>query len=343
MREMLAGALVLAGATSAFALEIGDKAPPLEVKEWVQGDPVVLADGAGKKVFVVEFWATWCPPCRESIPHLSKLAEKFKAQGLEVVGVSDEDVEKVREFAKDGKFKYHVAVDKDRNTNGVYMEGVNGIPHAFVVNKDGLVVWSGHPMAGLDGVIEKVLAGKFDVAKAKEAAQLRQAMQELFKSNDLDKIGEAADKLLAAAPDDQEGFRVKTLVLKNKKDEAGFKSFLTGLVPKVNDDAAALNAIAWSLATDENLGWRDIGTAMKASKRAVELSQGKDAAILDTLARVYFEAGMVDQAVEQEKKALAIDAADEAMKKTLAYYQSCAEVRKQSGGGAPPAPAPKKK
>ena len=334
-RLLVTSAVVLAGATSSFALEVGDKAPPLEVKEWIQGEPVVLADGAGKHVYVVEFWATWCGPCLQSIPHLSKLAEKFKAQGLEIVGVSDEDAEKVREFAKDGKFKYHVAVDKDRNTNGVYMEGVPGIPHAFVVDKQGVVVWKGHPMAGLDGVLEKVLAGKFDVGKAKEADALKKDMERLFATQDLDQIGAAADKLLAVAPDDADGFRVKTLVMKNKKDSAAYRAFVGGLAAKVNDDSQALNAIAWNLATDTGLEWRDNAVAMKCAKRAVELSAGKDAAILDTLARVYFETGMLDAAIETQRKALALDAKDEAMKKTLSYYESCAEVRKQNGGAAP--------
>jgi len=61
MRRLLGAAAVLslALATSpAWALDIGDKAPALDVKAWVQGDPVVLADGAGKKVYVIEFWET---------------------------------------------------------------------------------------------------------------------------------------------------------------------------------------------------------------------------------------------------------------------------------------------
>ena len=54
----LATALVAAAAAPAWALDVGDKAPALDVKSWVQGDPVVLADGAGKKVYVIEFWQT---------------------------------------------------------------------------------------------------------------------------------------------------------------------------------------------------------------------------------------------------------------------------------------------
>ena len=60
MRGLLGAAVLIVGsaASSAWALDVGDKAPALDVKSWVQGDPVVLADGAGKKVFVIEFWET---------------------------------------------------------------------------------------------------------------------------------------------------------------------------------------------------------------------------------------------------------------------------------------------
>lgn len=90
------------------------------------------------------------------------------------------------------------------------------------------------------------------------------------------------------------------------------------------------------------MSWRDPAAALKAAKRAVELSGGKESAPTDTLARAYFEAGMLDQAIETQKKACSLDDKDEDLKKTLAYYTACAEVRKQAGG-ADPAKAGKKK
>ena len=73
---IFAGALALAG--SLFAADLGDEAKPLQISKWVKGKKVNLAKGKGKKVYVVEFWATWCPPCRTTIPHLTELQKKYK-------------------------------------------------------------------------------------------------------------------------------------------------------------------------------------------------------------------------------------------------------------------------
>src|SRR5688572_28676628 len=64
----------------------GDPAAPLKIKEWVKGGPLDVHDG--KNVYVVEFWATWCPPCRTSIPHLAELQKRFKNRGVVIVGIS---------------------------------------------------------------------------------------------------------------------------------------------------------------------------------------------------------------------------------------------------------------
>ncbi|MEC9080193.1 MAG: TlpA disulfide reductase family protein [Verrucomicrobiota bacterium] len=127
----------------------------LAVAHWVKGDPVDISSG----VHVVEFWATWCPPCRTSIPHLTKLQEKYLDQGVNIIGVSKEKLGTVEPFVEKmgDKMAYTVAIDSGTLSRD-YMEKYNigGIPHAFFL-KDSEVVWNGHPMDKLEAAIENAL------------------------------------------------------------------------------------------------------------------------------------------------------------------------------------------
>ena len=92
---MLAVALL---ATPALATKLGDPAPALKIKEWVKGQPVELKAGKGKQVYVIEFWATWCGPCRTSIPHLTKLQKKYSDRVTFVGVTSEKNVKDVQQF-----------------------------------------------------------------------------------------------------------------------------------------------------------------------------------------------------------------------------------------------------
>ena len=107
------------------------------------------------KPLLVEFWATWCPPCRTSIPHLNEIHAKFKDRGLLVVGVSDEPNAVIKKFQQEVPMDYAVATDTGGRLNKK-ME-VSSIPTAFLVNKSGEIVWEGHPGKLTDADIEKIL------------------------------------------------------------------------------------------------------------------------------------------------------------------------------------------
>jgi thiol-disulfide isomerase/thioredoxin len=166
------------------AANLGDPAPPLKISEWVKGDKVDLAEGRGKTLYVVEFWATWCPPCRASIPHLTELQKKYKDKNVVIIGITDENASTVKSFVKKmaEKMEYTVAIDDDSQTGAAYMQayGVDGIPHAFIVNKEGALIWHGHPMGELDKTLEGVLAGTYDLAKAQKRASAQELFDEFF-------------------------------------------------------------------------------------------------------------------------------------------------------------------
>src|SRR5215211_6174330 len=158
------------------AIELGDQAPPLAINQWIKGKAVDLSKGKGSNFFVVEFWATWCPPCRTTIPHLTELQKKLKDRGVVVIGISEEPAEKVKPFVESmtNQMDYIVAVDDNQKTAAAYMQafGVGTIPHAFLVDKSGAVVWHGSPMMGLDKVIDEVMTGKYDLETPKKMGKI---------------------------------------------------------------------------------------------------------------------------------------------------------------------------
>ncbi len=90
------------------------------------------------KVVLVNFWATWCPPCRKELPDLEALYQRFRSRGLVILAVSDEDAAKVQPFVAEHKLTYPVLLDPGRKVNGLFQ--VEGIPKSFVYDRDGKLV-----------------------------------------------------------------------------------------------------------------------------------------------------------------------------------------------------------
>lgn len=107
--------------------------------EDLDGDVVRLSDHKGKVVFL-NFWATWCPPCRAEIPYFIDLVEKYGDDGFEVVGIAldPRDFSKVQTFVDQQGINYTILYDT-KNVQGMY-GGIQSIPTTFVINRDGKVV-----------------------------------------------------------------------------------------------------------------------------------------------------------------------------------------------------------
>jgi len=103
----------------------------------LQGKSWHLRDLRGK-VVLVNFWATWCPPCRKEMPDLQALYDKYKDQGLVVLAISDEEAAKVTPFISERKISYPVMLDPGRKVNDLYQ--VEGIPKSFVYDRQGQLV-----------------------------------------------------------------------------------------------------------------------------------------------------------------------------------------------------------
>jgi len=91
------------------------------------------------KVVILNFWATWCPPCRAEMPSMETLYQRFNSQGLEILAVNiKEDANHVRQFIQNNKYTFPVMLDSDAKASGLY--GINAIPTSFIINRDGKII-----------------------------------------------------------------------------------------------------------------------------------------------------------------------------------------------------------
>ncbi len=336
-------------------LTIGDKAPPIEISHWIKGDKV--AEFKKDSVYVLEFWATWCGPCVAGMPHLSELQKEYADKHVTIIGVSDEDLDTVTKFLskKSGKDEtthndratYTLATDPDKSVYTDYMLAANqqGIPTAFIIGKDRKIEWIGHPM-DMDDALKAVVHGKWDRKAFKKKLEKEQALQKklqevrkkLSKSLDGEDWAEAIkilDELLAIDEGNTRMQTMKFMIIAGEQGdyERAYK-FAEKAVEKAWENGHALNAWAWTIVDEESLKKRDLDLAMKAAEQANKLTEGKDASILDTLARVYFEKGDLEMAIKYQRKAVeSLEGAEgrmaEEIAKTLKKYKEQADKGKK--------------
>ncbi len=139
---------------------VGAPAPAWTNVTALSGAPASV-DKLKGKVALVDFWASWCGPCKLLAPKLSALKDKFGAQGLTVIGITTDDAEKAAVFAEKHQMKYGIVVDKDGDTNRTY--GISAMPTMVLIDKKGVVreVFVGFDPtadARIESAIKKLLA-----------------------------------------------------------------------------------------------------------------------------------------------------------------------------------------
>lgn len=340
-RFLAASALLLGSAVAlpAAELTIGSPAPSIDVEHWVQ-------DGEGKfkpvtqfkkdKVYVVEFWATWCGPCIMSMPHIAQLQADYADKDVQVISISDEDLDTVKEFLErdNGEGEtfaevtkgYCLTTDPDKSVYADYMQaaGQNGIPTAFIVGKTGEIEWIGHPME-MDGPLAEIVDGSWDRAVHAEAMAEMQKVNEAFgeirsllQADKADEAAEMIDGMIAGAKSP----RVKQTLqqIRGQLDQVRLQMAIQGggekaaaafskLAEAQADSADGLNALAWMIVTlaergapiDDAL----TAAATEAAEKATKLDP-ENGPVLDTLAHLYAMQGEVKKAIAAQKKAVAL-------------------------------------
>ena len=300
---------VLASALPAAALGPGDEAPPLSITKWVKGEAIDLAAAREKNVVVVEFWATWCPPCIVSIPHLTKLQKELAGKGVVVVGVTRPDprnsLEMVEKFVagKGDTMDYRVAFDGDGKTFDAYMKaaGQGGIPTAFIVDRTGKLAWIGHPMQ-MDGPLEEVLAGAFDPEMAAIVGKLEKKVTALLRAGKNDEAFRAMEALAALDTTGQWRSRLpyqKVLAHIRSKDLEKAAGAAAKAIEEISEPQLLISIASMLLVQDGVPGGADL--AARAARKAIEKDpKGTGARVL--LARVLLKAGKTDEGLAEAKK-----------------------------------------
>jgi thiol-disulfide isomerase/thioredoxin len=317
------------------ALDVGDKAPALSSVNWVKGE-AVKPEG---RITVVEFWATWCGPCRESIPHLTALQKQYQDK-VQIAGLSNEEPPTVKPFVDNmgAKMDYHIGI-ADQPTYNSYMEGIDGIPHAFLIDATGVVLWAGHP-AALGEPLAQLVAGTFDVAKSKLIAAASKELESLLGGQhpDIPKAIAKIDEILALDAVNEQAINVR-LAIANfiKKPEMVRETLVKIPLPKLSADLG--NSLAWARAIDEVLVQRNLDLALAFIDRALELEPANPA-YLDTRARLEYDLGDVAAAIATAAKAVEIDhGQNPGYAATLGFYRSLQGLRGKPAAGPGPAPA----
>lgn len=324
--------------------KVGDTPPPLVTSEWVRGKAINLPRDSAKKIHLIEFWATWCPPCKASIPILTEFQKRY-VKDLVVVGVTDPDPERnstkmIRRFVKKmgSEMEYRVAMDDSSKTWDQWLDPAEGIPYAFLIGRDGRIVWQGSPLEPeLAEIIPAVIDGSYDLESAKLDAEVNRRLQALSLSLEMGQWGVVWDGLvdvLKLDPASQIALdAITSIYAQELHNKRSFREWANSHIEANHDNAKAMSRLAIAMLQNDDYATRTPDLAVKAARAAYQASNKRDAMAIVVYARALYQIGVLDKAIEVQSEAVALVSDDQKKdtQRVLDYYKLCKDLQKSHG------------
>lgn len=322
--------------SAAFAqrnqLRAGSSAPELNVDTWVKGTQTTIQDD---NVYVIAFWATWCPPCRATIPMLSDLQDFYEPDGLRIIGVSTEEERTVREFVdrQGSQIRYTIAVDNNNATNRAWQgaAGINTIPSAYIVDGNGRIQYIGNPSNDeFVRVLELVMTGRFDARLFRESEGILNAADSARRMRNWRQAFSLYDQVIEVdthvfAPLELTKFEI---MIVDMEDTERAYAHARRLMSRYSDDPSFLVSLAQKIATDAQIpnDKRDLDLAMEVIEKATEKGRSDDPRLLAARAQIHFHRGEFDRAISLQRRAwmIAVPARKAGYERVLRNYQEAA-------------------
>ena len=312
-------------AQSNLSLKIGDPAPAIKYSKWIKGEAIKTFDPS--RLYILEFWATWCGPCKAAMPHLTKLQQTYKDK-VKIIGVGiservaegqpyESSLPNVEKFVKGNaaNMGYDVIADNNEQymgNNWMKASGENGIPCTFIVQQN-KVIWIGSP-GKLDSLLPKILEGSYDMEafaaghnkKAETSKKQNEELLALFapiesaiKAKEYKKAYALMEVLQEKRPEYRTGMELTKF--KVMLDDNEFEA--VELAKKLQKENPSFPSVFVALISKKD--GLSKSTYLWAAKNFDAVKKDPDPVVLNTLATAYAKGGDYKMAVVHQEKALA--------------------------------------
>lgn len=335
MALMVLSCAVQAQYFHAPTLKIGDSAPEMSVETWVRGNPVKNFEKG--KVYVVDFWATWCGGCIASFPHLSAIADKHK-ENVQFISVDSYEIDVLKkggnptsavktflETPAGKQLRVDVSVDRDSSMFTTWIKTLRrrGFPTTFVIDQEGKVAWIDVNLDQLDWVLQQVVAKKWDNKKSLAIMEQRDTIEDQFfktfqekvpatKRKNYQEILSACESLEKQYPDRKDAAAFYKVMALSELDKKRVSLQLEEMAADPLSRYIHLDDAAGLILRRKDLTKRDYTAIAKVQERLLLNEHngtgrgGKTVRVYEELAKTYSLLGTFKKAVENQQNAIEI-------------------------------------